>query len=112
VSADGLTELVDRGVESGSVMREQRGRHQDVAVEISEHPLGARLGAIDRDDAEVLGADLLDARVECAAGLLQNVGTSATRALASVRTGHGDRLRIGVRAAPILATAVRMSVLL
>src|SRR6266850_5177799 len=98
VVAAGPAELIDGGVEGGAVVREQRGGHQDVAVEIGEHPLGAGLGAIDRDDAEVFGTDLLDARMKSAAGLLNNVGASRTGAMTGARTGHRDCLRTGVRA--------------
>ena len=45
------------------------GRDEDVAVEVGEHQLGARLGTVDADDAEVLGTDVLDAWVEHAARL-------------------------------------------
>lgn len=40
---------------------------EDVPVEVSEHPFGARLGAVDGDDAEVLGSDLLNAGMDRAA---------------------------------------------
>ena len=45
------------------------GRDEDAAVEVGEQQLGACLGAVEADDAEVFGSDLLDARVEHAAGL-------------------------------------------
>jgi hypothetical protein len=55
VIADGLAELIDRGFERRSIVREERRTHDDVAVEIGEDPLRARLGAIDRDDAKNSG---------------------------------------------------------
>ena len=54
-----------------------------MAVEVGEEELGACLGAVEADDAEVFGSDLLDAGMEHAAGLAdgwQRVG---------VRTGGG-----------------------
>jgi hypothetical protein len=49
-------------VEFGAVVFHDRGRDQNGAIEVAEHPLEARLGAIDADDAEVLRPDLLDPR--------------------------------------------------
>jgi hypothetical protein len=40
------------------------GWDEDASVEIGEHPLGTSLGTIHGHDTEVLGADLLDPRVE------------------------------------------------
>src|SRR5262245_21104541 len=112
VVVDRLAESIDGGVEGRPVVCEGRRSHEHVAIEIGEHPLGPGLGAIDRDDAEVLGPNFLDARVKRAARLLKNVRASRAGALARVRTGHQNCLRTGVRAAPILSAAVWMSVLL
>jgi len=83
VIADGLAELIDRGTERGPVVGERRRRDQDVAVEIGEHPFGAKLGTIDRDDAKVLGTNLLHARMKRTAGLLHDINATGTSSLAS-----------------------------
>jgi hypothetical protein len=72
---------------------EKGGRQEDLAVEVDEHPLGASLGAVDGDDAEVLGADVLNARVDDAAGLLQDIGTGLAATPAGQGSGH-DNLRV------------------
>jgi hypothetical protein len=83
VIADGLAELIDRGFERRSIVREERRTHDDVAVETGGDPLRARLGAIDRDDAKMLRANFLDAWMKGAAGLLDDIDATDTRALAS-----------------------------
>src|SRR6516162_7506098 len=92
VIANGLTELIDRGLERRSIVSKKGRTHDDVAVEIGKHPFGARLGAINRDDAKMFGTNLLDARMKRAAGLLHDIDATGTRALAS-RMCHGNRLR-------------------
>src|SRR5262249_622417 len=69
----------DRGdglVEGSAGMVEERGRHQEGAEEVGEEPLGAAPGGIDTDDAEVIGADLLDTGVESSLGLVDGGGTA------------------------------------
>jgi hypothetical protein len=61
---DGVTELRDGALEPVAVVGNLDGCDQDLAEEIGEHPLGPGLGAIDVDDAEVLGPDPLDARMK------------------------------------------------
>lgn len=83
--ADSLAELVERGFERRPVVGEESRPHQDVAIEIGEHPFGASLGAIDRDDAKVLGTNFLNARMKSTAGLLHDIDTTGTGALAGGR---------------------------
>ena len=66
------------------------GRDEDVAVEVGEHPLGAGLGTVEADDAEVLGSDLLDARVKDAGRLLQDLARTGPRPFPSSCSGHVD----------------------
>jgi hypothetical protein len=61
--------LGDGGVQLGSVVGNGSGRDEDAAIEIGEEELGACFGAVEADDAEVFGANQLDAGVEDAAGL-------------------------------------------
>ena len=63
---------------------------QRPAEEIGEQPLGAGLGAIDANDAEVLGADGLDALDELSVGLLQQerLGRLQLRESANVSRGR------------------------
>jgi len=65
-----------------------------VAVEVGEQPLGACLGAIDGDDAEVFGSDLLDARVEGAAGVLDRVRAWGARRVWEVDMRTASRKRV------------------
>ena len=55
------------------VLDDGRG-DEDAAVEVGEHPLGAGLGAVDGDDAEVLRPDGLDPGVDRAEGLVDDLG--------------------------------------
>lgn len=66
---EGLADLGDGGVQSGAVVLDRGGRDQDAAVEVGQQEFGAGLGAVEADDAEVLGTDLLDAGMEQAARL-------------------------------------------
>jgi hypothetical protein len=50
------------------------GRDQDFPIEVCEHPFGPGLGAIDGDDAEVFRADVLDAGMNRAVGLVNLMG--------------------------------------
>ncbi len=41
----------------------------DLAVEVAQHPFGSAFGAVDRDDAEVFGADGLNPLLDLASWL-------------------------------------------
>jgi hypothetical protein len=69
VFGEGLTHLDDGGVKCGTRVFDGGGRNQDAAVEISEQQLGANLGTVETDDAEVFGSDLLDAGMKQTARL-------------------------------------------
>src|SRR5205085_1531773 len=86
----GVPDLCHGRLQRGAVMLDDRGRYADVAVEVAEHPLGAGLGTIDADDAEVLGSDLLDARVNDAGRLLQDLARTGPRPFPSSCSGHVD----------------------
>ena len=62
-----------RGLQAGSVVLGYHGLQEDSAVEVGEHRLGASLGAIDANEAEMLGTDRLDAWVHHAARLMNGV---------------------------------------
>src|SRR5579859_3627721 len=64
VSVKSGTNLGDGGVEVGAVVGDDGGREEHLAVEVGEQELGAALVAIEADDAKVLGADQLHARVQ------------------------------------------------
>ena len=71
VRVEGLPDLSDGGFEVGTVVGDGSRRDEDAAVEIGAKELGACLGAVEADEAEVFGADLLDARMEDAARLAE-----------------------------------------
>jgi hypothetical protein len=66
---------------------------EDAAVEVGERPGGAGLGAVDGDDAEVLGSDGLDARGEQAFGLAEVLAAVGAAAPGSRAGLHGWGLR-------------------
>src|SRR5438128_4183909 len=79
VLREGVTDLSDGGVQSGSRMG-NHGRGKDNAtVEVGEEKLGASLGTVEAEDAKVFRTDLLDAGVEHAARLTHRRGNAAAR---------------------------------
>jgi hypothetical protein len=74
VLSQSMTDPRDRGGESGSVMLDQSGRNEDVSIEIGEHPFGTGFGTVHADDAESLGPDFLDPRMNDAARLVDQLG--------------------------------------
>ena len=83
----GLTQGGDGLVEALRGMFDGRGRDQDAAVEIGEHPLGARLGTVDGDDAKVLRLSLLDPGMQ-GAGRLGHRGEPRRAAPAAECSSH------------------------
>ncbi len=73
VLGEGVADLGDGGVEVGTVVGDGGGWDEDAAVEVGEEELGAGLGTVEADDAEVFGTDLLDAWMEHAARLADAV---------------------------------------
>src|SRR5450759_2351491 len=91
---EGVTHLGDGGVEGGPVVFNGGGRNQDAAVEVGEQHLGANLGAVEAEDAEVFGSDLLDAGMKQPARLGDVVvKTSRRGAFASTKSSHENSLR-------------------
>ena len=89
-----LADLCDGGVELGAVVGNVGGRNEDTAVEVSEEELGTDLGAVEADDAEVFGPDLLDARMQYATRLADGLGRSTCgRTTAGTRAGHERSLQ-------------------
>ena len=74
---EGLADVGDGGVEVGSVVGDGGGRDEDAAVEVGEEELGAGLGAVEAEDAEVFGSDLLDAGMKHPTGLADAGGRPA-----------------------------------
>jgi hypothetical protein len=64
VLSKGSADLRNGGIEIGSCVRDYGGLDEQSPVKIGEEKLGADLGAIKADDAEPVGSDLLDARME------------------------------------------------
>jgi hypothetical protein len=87
-------------VEPPAGLLDDGGSDEDVALEIGEHPFGAGLGAIDGDDAEVLGPDLLDPGMDGTRGLGDRDGAPATARGPAGRDGHVDTSGLGRRDIP------------
>src|SRR6266702_1612063 len=64
VLLEGLPDLPDGGVQSRPRMRDYRGGNEQASVKVGEERLGADLGAIKADDAEVFRSDELHAGME------------------------------------------------
>jgi hypothetical protein len=89
MSGKGLAELGDGGVEVGSGRGNDGGRDKGAALAIGEEELGADLGTVEADAAEVVGADALHAGMEHAAGFAQGgFGTPSRGASAGRRRSH------------------------
>src|SRR5262245_57817849 len=103
VGGKGPADLCDRVVEGGAVVGDDGGREEDAAVEVGEEELGASLGAVEADDAEVFRADLLDAWVEDAAWLADGVDpSSGSRAAVGAGSGHESSVQQGMGLIPLL----------
>jgi hypothetical protein len=100
VVGDGSAEPLDGGPEAVSGVGHLDGFDQDVAEEIGEHPLGPGLGAVDADDAEVLGSDLLDAGVQDACGLVDLVRSLPAASPSWDVNSHGVDLHAGADGSP------------
>jgi hypothetical protein len=68
--AQGGADAGNGGIEFNAVVRHLGRRDEYFAVEIGEHPLGPRFGAIDADDAEMFRTHLLHAGMNDAARFL------------------------------------------
>jgi hypothetical protein len=94
VLGEGLTGEGDGLVECRLVVRDRGRRNQHAAVEVREEEFGVAFTAIEAEDTEVFGSDLLDAGVQDAAGLGDVVLTAARReTFAGSRSRHGSCLR-------------------
>jgi hypothetical protein len=71
-------------------MLDRRRVDEDVAIEIGEHPFGPGLDTIDGDDAEVLGANLLDHGVDGTRGLGDRDRAPMPACGPAGRDGHTD----------------------
>ncbi len=81
-------------------MLDGSGLNYDISIEIGEHPFGTGLGAIDGDDAEVLGPDLLDPGMDRARGLGDRGGTAGPARGAAGCDGHVDTSGVWGRVIP------------
>jgi len=91
---EGLAHLSDGGFESRPLVLDGGRRDEDAAIEVGEEELGADLGTVEADDAEVFRSDLLDARVERAGGFGNRVGEALpVRAFAGPKGSHRNCLR-------------------
>jgi hypothetical protein len=77
VVGEGLADVGDGGVEVVAIVSDDGGRDEDAAIEVGKKQLGARLGAVEAEDAKVFGSDVLDARMKYAAGFADAGGGTA-----------------------------------
>src|SRR5262249_45055322 len=93
VAGHRLTHHRDGTCESGVGMGHLRRWDEYIAIEVAEHELGAGLGTIHADDAEMLGTHLLDAGVNDAARLLQEVRRTRSRPVTGAADDHWNYLQ-------------------
>src|SRR5262249_16706441 len=94
VGRKSLPDLGYGGIEVGTLVGDGPGRDEDATVEVSKEELGACLGAVEADDAEVFGSDALDAGVEHTAGFTDAGGNAASGgALTGTSRGHERSLQ-------------------
>ena len=97
---DGLTEACDGGLEAVTGVGDYERFDQNIAEEVGEHPLGPGLGAVDADDAEVLGPDLLDTGMDSSCGLVDLCRHCRRRRRAGTGTAMGWTSTRGLMALP------------
>src|SRR5208282_6388904 len=81
VPCHGVAHLLCRRREAGLVVLDDDWFHEDSAVEVSEHHLGASLGAVDADEGEMFGSDRLHARMNHATWFVNGVRSGLARTL-------------------------------
>jgi hypothetical protein len=59
-----LIQMDDGELQPRPGMSHGGGSHEHSTIEVTQHPFGARFGAIDRDNAKVFRSGLLDARLD------------------------------------------------
>ena len=81
VPCHGIAHLLYRRLEAGLVVLDDDRFHEDSAVEVGEHHLGASLGAVDADEGKMFGADRLDPRMNHATRFVNGVRSRLARTL-------------------------------
>ncbi len=96
----GLVEEPHGVLQSGLIMLDDGGWDEDPAVEVGEHDLGAGLGTVDAEDAEMLGSDGLDPGMKDSIGLVNGVGPGAAARFRAGGMSHrtGPPVRVGTDA--------------
>jgi len=92
VLVQGRAEEPHGGLKTGLIVRDGGRFDEDPAVEIGEHHFGPGLGAIDAEDAEVLGSDGLDPGMEHSVGLLDGVRAATAARFRPSGTSHRQDL--------------------
>jgi hypothetical protein len=81
VPCHGVAHLLYRRREAGLIVLDDDWLHEDSAVEVSEHHLGASLGAVDADEGEMFRTDRLDARMNYTTRFVNGVRSGLARTL-------------------------------
>ena len=75
----GVTHLLQRRLEARLVVLDDGRLQEHPAIEVSQHDLGAILGAIDTEDREMLGTDCLDPGMNDTPGLVKHMRSGSAK---------------------------------
>jgi hypothetical protein len=92
VPQSSLLQLHDRQIEVRPQVRQRRRGQQHLAVVIAEHPFGARLGAVDAGNAEMLRPDPLHAIGQPAPRLVHKTAETFGRLMPTPRPCSSDHV--------------------
>ena len=71
----GLPNARDRSLKVGLNVRKHGGRYEYIAKEVAKDEFGAQFGAVNADDAEMLGPNRLNTLMDLAVGFVHEVCT-------------------------------------
>ena len=81
MSCHGIAHSLYRRCEARLVVLDGDRFHEDSAVEVRQHHLGASLGTVDADEGEMFGTDRLDARMNDTTWFVNGVRSGLARTL-------------------------------
>ncbi len=90
-----IANLGDSCLKREQVVLKYCWRDEHLAVEVGDHELRTRFGAVDADEPEVLGADFLNTRMEGAARFVNdepNIGSAGSAFAGCTGCSHEENL--------------------